>query len=268
MQLKLLLICFFGLAISACVKNDDYQIPDITAPVPEYTGSIISFAQLKAKTSSSIATYTDDEAVEGYVISSDEGRNITKKLYLQNADNTQGIVIALADEGIYTQFPLGSKVRVLLKDLSFQLNNAVITIGYDTYKSKKGYQSVGYMPKAIVEKHLFALGEKKTVAQLTTTLNSLEVSDADVGKLFSIKNVQFEARAVGKLFYVSNKKSGAGTNYKLIDSNGKSLLLRTSNSALFKDEKVPAGKVRVTGILSKFGKDYQLMISYYSDLQF
>ena len=256
MQLKFLLICFFGLAISACVKNNDYQIPDITAPVPEYTGSIISFAQLKAKTSSSIATYTDDD------------RNITKKLYLQNADNTQGIVIALADEGIYTQFPLGSKVRVLLKDLSFQLNNAVITIGYETYKSKKGYQSVGYMPKALVEKHLFALGEKKTVAQLTTTLNSLEVSDADVGKLLGIKNVQFEARAVGKSFYVSNKKSGAGTNYKLIDSNGKSLLLRTSNSALFKDEKVPAGKVRVTGILSKFGKDYQLMISYYSDLQF
>ena len=124
------------------------------------------------------------------------------------------------------------------------------------------------MPKALVEKHLFALGEKKTVAQLTTTLNSLEVSDADVGKLLGIKNVQFEARAVGKSFYVSNKKSGAGTNYKLIDSNGKSLLLRTSNSALFKDEKVPAGKVRVTGILSKFGKDYQLMISYYSDLQF
>ena len=75
MRLKLLLICSFGLAISACVKNDDYQIPDITAPVPEYTGSIISFAQLKAKTSSSIATYTDDEAVEGYVISSDEGHH-------------------------------------------------------------------------------------------------------------------------------------------------------------------------------------------------
>ena len=215
-----------------------------------------------------MATYTADEAIEGYVISSDEGGNFYKKIYIQNADKNQGLSVAIDKSGLYTEFPVGAKVQLRLKDLTTQLNNSAIEVGHGTYTAKSGRVSVGTMAEAIYKKHLFDTGERKTVAELAKVSNSIqEVStEAHVDQLITLKGVHFPTDAVGKTLYDKSNALGGATNYKLTDANGKTIIFRTSSYAKFKDEKVPAGEVEVTGVLTKFNKEYQFMISNYADL--
>ena len=258
-------------AITSCVKDDDYDIPDPNGkkPLPDYSGQVVSFANVLTKVTASVATYTADEAIEGYVISSDEGGNFYKKIYIQNADKNQGLSVAIDKSGLYTEFPVGAKIQLRLKDLTTQLNNSAIEVGYGTYTaSKSGRVSVGTMAEAIYKKHLFDTGERKTVAELAKVSNSIqEVStDAHVDQLITLKGVHFPTDAVGKTLYDKSNALGNATNYKLTDAKGKTIIFRTSSYAKFKDEKVPAGEVEVTGVLTKFNKDYQFMISNYADL--
>ena len=258
-------------AITSCVKDDDYDIPDPNGkkPLPDYSGQVVSFANVLTKVTASVATYTADEAIEGYVISSDEVGNFYKKIYIQNADKNQGLSVAIDKSGLYTEFPVGAKIQLRLKDLTTQLNNSAIEVGYGTYTApKSGRVSVGTMAEAIYKKHLFDTGERKTVAELAKVSNSIqEVStDAHVDQLITLKGVHFPTDAVGKTLYDKSNALGGATNYKLTDANGKTIIFRTSSYAKFKDEKVPAGEVEVTGVLTKFNKDYQFMISNYADL--
>ena len=257
-------------AITSCVKDDDYDIPDSNGkkPLPDYSGQVVSFANVLTKVTASVATYTADEAIEGYVISSDEGGNFYKKIYIQNADKNQGLSVAIDKSGLYTEFPVGAKVQLRLKDLTTQLNNSAIEVGHGTYTAKSGRVSVGTMAEAIYKKHLFDTGERKTVAELAKVSNSIqEVStEARVDQLITLKGVHFPTDAVGKTLYDKSNALGGATNYKLTDANGKTIIFRTSSYAKFKDEKVPAGEVEVTGVLTKFNKDYQFMISNYADL--
>ena len=258
-------------AITSCVKDDDYDIPDPNGkkPLPDYSGQVVSFANVLTKVTASVATYTADEAIEGYVISSDEGGNFYKKIYIQNADKNQGLSVAIDKSGLYTEFPVGAKIQLRLKDLTTPLTISAIEVGYGTYTApKSGRVSVGTMAEAIYKKHLFDTGERKTVAELAKVSNSIqEVStDAHVDQLITLKGVHFPTDAVGKTLYDKNNALGNATNYKLTDANGKTIIFRTSSYAKFKDEKVPAGEVEVTGVLTKFNKDYQFMISNYADL--
>ena len=261
---------FTAFAITSCVKDDDYDIPDPNGkkPLPDYSGQVVSFANVLTKVTASVATYTADEAIEGYVISSDEGGNFYKKIYIQNADKNQGLSVAIDKSGLYTEFPVGAKIQLRLKDLTTQLNNSAIEVGHGTYTAKSGRVSVGTMAEAIYKKHLFDTGERKTVAELAKVSNSIqEVStEAHVDQLITLKGVHFPTDAVGKTLYDKSNALGGATNYKLTDANGKTIIFRTSSYAKFKDEKVPACEVEVTGVLTKFNKDYQFMISNYADL--
>ena len=270
--LKNTAIAFISLCtVMSCVKDDDYELPDNKKVLPAFAGKVVSFSDVASRTTASIKTYSADEAIEGYVISSDEGGNFYKKIYIQNEDKTQALSVALDKSGIYTEFPIGAKVQLRLKGLTTQLNNAITEVGYEIYKNpKSGRESVGSMAEAIYKTHLYDMGgERKTLASLAKEVTSIETvkNDAHVGQLITLKGVHFPNEVVGKTMYDKNKDLGGATNYKLTDANGKTIDFRTSSYAKFKDEKVPAGTLDVTGVLSKFNTSWQFMVSNYADIK-
>ena len=265
-------IAFISLCtVMSCVKDDDYELPDNKKVLPAFAGKVVSFSDVASRTTASIKTYSADEAIEGYVISSDEGGNFYKKIYIQNEDKTQALSVALDKSGIYTEYPIGAKVQLRLKGLTTQLNNAITEVGYDIYKNpKSGRESVGSMAEAIYKTHLYDMGgERKTLASLAKEVTSIETvkNDAHVGQLITLKGVHFPNEVVGKTMYDKDKDLGGATNYKLTDANGKTIDFRTSSYAKFKDEKVPAGTLDVTGVLSKFNTSWQFMVSNYADIK-
>lgn len=270
--LKNTAIAFISLCtVMSCVKDDDYELPDNKKVLPAFTGKVVSFSDVASRTTTSIKNYSADEAIEGYVISSDEGGNFYKKIYIQNEDKTQALSVALDKSGIYTEYPIGAKVQLRLKGLTTQLNNAITEVGYKIYKNEKsGRESVGSMAEAIYKTHLYDMGgERKTLASLAKEVTSIETvkNDAHVGQLITLKGVHFPNEVVGKTMYDKNKDLGGATNYKLTDANGKTIDFRTSSYAKFKDEKVPSGTLDVTGVLSKFNTSWQFMVSNYADIK-
>ena len=270
--LKNTAIAFISLCtVMSCVKDDDYELPDNKKVLPAFAGKVVSFSDVASRTTTSIKNYSADEAIEGYVISSDEGGNFYKKIYIQNEDKTQALSVALDKSGIYTEYPIGAKVQLRLKGLTTQLNNAITEVGYKIYKNEKsGRESVGSMAEAIYKTHLYDMGgERKTLASLAKEVTSIETvkNDAHVGQLITLKGVHFPNEVVGKTMYDKNKDLGGATNYKLTDANGKTIDFRTSSYAKFKDEKVPSGTLDVTGVLSKFNTSWQFMVSNYADIK-
>ena len=112
-------------------------------------------------------------------------------------------------------------------------------------------------------------GERKPLASLAKEVTSIETvkNNEHVGQLITLKGVHFPNEVVGKTMYDKNKDLGGATNYKLTDANGKTIDFRTSSYAKFKDEKVPAGTLDVTGVLSKFNTSWQFMVSNYADIK-
>lgn len=270
--LKNTAIAFISLCtVMSCVKDDDYELPDNKKVLPAFAGKVVSFSDVASRTTPSIKPYSADEAIEGYVISSDEGGNFYKKIYIQNENKTQALSVALDKSGIYTEFPIGAKVQLRLKGLTTQHNNAITEVGYEIYKNpKSGRESVGSMAEAIYKTHLYDMGgERKTLASLAKEVTSIETvkNDAQVGQLITLKGVHFPNEVVGKTMYDKNKDLGGATNYKLTDANGKTIDFRTSSYAKFKDEKVPSGTLDVTGVLSKFNTSWQFMVSNYADIK-
>lgn len=270
--LKNTAIAFISLCtVMSCVKDDDYELPDNKKVLPAFAGKVVSFSDVASRTTPTIKTYSADEAIEGYVISSDEGGNFYKKIYIQNENKTQALSVTLDKSGIYTEYPIGAKVQLRLKGLTTQLNNAITEVGYKIYKNEKsGRESVGSMAEAIYKTHLYDMGgERKTLASLAKEVTSIETvkNDAHVGQLITLKGVHFPNEVVGKTMYDKDKDLGGATNYKLTDANGKTIDFRTSSFAKFKNEKVPAGTLDITGVLSKFNTSWQFMVSNYADIK-
>ena len=264
-------IAFISLCtVMSCVKDDDYELPDNKKVLPSFTGKVVNFTDVIGKAASSVTTYTADEAIEGYVISSDEGGNIFNKIYIQNEAKTHGFSVAVKKNGLYTEFPIGAKVQLRLKGLSTQFNNSTVEVGYKVFHSDKGYSSVGFITETIYKTHLYDMGgERKTISALTKDFTSIAeaATNANVNQLITLKNVRFSTKDIGKTFYDKDNVLGKATNYNLNDANGKHITFRTTEGAKFKDEKVPSGTLDITGVISKFNTSWQFMISNYADIK-
>ena len=77
---------FSAFAMISCVKDTDYTIPDIgelKKQTPAFDGSVVTFQQAKTTASATVTDYANNDAIEGYVVSSDEGGNFYKKIYIR-----------------------------------------------------------------------------------------------------------------------------------------------------------------------------------------
>ena len=258
-------------AITSCVKDDDYDIPnpEDEKTLPPFSGQVVSFDTAIGKAVTNVTTYGADEAIEGYVISSDEAGNFYQKIYIQNEDKTKGVTVAINKTGLYTDFPLGAKVQLRLKGLTSQVNNGGVDFGSGIFQANNGRTSVGRMSEAIAKNHLFDKGGvRKTLAELAkadTSINTLKV-EANINQLITLKGVHFKTEDVGKNMHQKANDTRQGTDYTLTDAQGNTIPFRTSRYAKFKDEKVPAGTLDVTGVLTKYGQNWQFMISNYADI--
>lgn len=258
-------------AITSCVKDDDYDIPNPEGEktLPPFSGQVVSFDTAIGKAVTNVTTYGADEAIEGYVISSDEAGNFYQKIYIQNEDKTKGVTVAINKTGLYTDFPLGAKVQLRLKGLTSQVNNGGVDFGSGIFQANNGRTSVGRMSEAIAKNHLFDKGGvRKTLTELAkadTSINTLKV-EANINQLITLKGVHFKTEDVGKSMHQKANDTRQGTDYTLTDAQGNTIPFRTSRYAKFKDEKVPAGTLDVTGVLTKYGQNWQFMISNYADI--
>lgn len=258
--LKYILMMMVCVSLTACM-DDDWSTPDLSqAPFGNNAlqeTNVITIAQLKSKFASVISNNSnqlieEDIQIKGYITGNDLGGNIYKQVALQDA--TGGVIVAVNQNGLSGYLAVGQEILVSLKGLYIGGYGKMAEIGAP-YNG-----SIGRMNKDIWASHFKIIGGINSAACQPVEFSPNFNKDNDAVKLVVFRGVSF-TDANGKNTFAT---SDATTNRKLKEY---SVIVRTSNYADFAGDVLPSGKVNLTGILTRFNNDWQLLIRTADDIQ-
>ncbi len=263
----LAILYFIGMTITSCVKDDDYNIPEVNAEEPNVNVNI-SIAAVKAmyrgfepiKVEAGPNSQTE-LYIEAYVVSSDESGNYYKQLIVQDkAENpTAGLSISTNATDLYTKYEPGRKIYFRVDGLYIGEFAGLPTIG------TQDDADVGRIE--IEDFNLRILRSLDTVALIPTVITVSQATTPEMlNTLVKFENVQFPEGLAGIEAY-ANRTNTFGVNRPIENCDGQTVLLRTSGFADFKNLTLPEGNGSITAILSVFNSDYQLFIRDTDDVQ-
>ncbi len=258
MKLKNILLSIGLLfAIVGCQRK--YDQPLLQEPKANGLQSNITIAELKKKYShakqNAPVLIESEYILRAIVCGNDESGNIYKTLYVQ--DKTGGIPIAVDQSSIFADYQVGQELFINLKGLSINVYGGVQQIGYVEKADPKKTRIAAELLKKITTLHEYP--DPAKVVPIRTTIAG--INDSMIGQVVELSDVAW--KEVGQIFAVKEETS----DRNLYDGSGQSLLVRNSGYSNFANDKIPDGIGTVIGILSKYNKNYQLLIRTKSDLR-
>lgn len=286
-----------GLGLTSCM-DDDWKAP--SGDTPAYGNNtlqeknVISIAKLKkdygiTKDMINDTVRIDDGIqIKGVVTGNDAEGNIYNEIALQ--DETGGILVCIAQGGLCGQIQVGQEILIDLGGLYIGAYRSQPQIGVPyTSTSASGAKSV--YPSRIARAEWqtrFKLIGKPDATKLVAKefdYESLKGNETELykyaGCLVKATGVGF-AKADGKTTYAP-KSEGASTGYGVMrafknmttgkDYTTNEFGVRTSCYSDFAAEKLPEGKLTVTGILTcyksqtKYKATAQILMRQQSDVQ-
>lgn len=243
-----------------------WEAPELEIPVYDGPAANKTIADIKAMHPSlgtgsqdSICRYDETFVVKAVVVSSDQGGNCYKYITVQ--DETGGIEIALDRTSLFNEYPVGQTVY---------LNCAGLIVGDYHNKYQIGWKydgSVGRIQQHFISRYI----SKDGLPDLKNPLiaNPIEITGANdltaenVNCLVKINGCKFDAADNGQPLADNDF-----TTDRNITVNGATVVVRTSNYALFRNTVIDASKEYcLYGILSVYNSDYQLTLRTKDDIQ-
>lgn len=269
---KYLLLSLLCIAFAGCM-NGDWDEPS-TTPSPWGNNSIeetnvITIAQLKDKYSSvfnassdQAVQVTEDLQIKGWVTGNDIAGNIYQQVSVQ--DETGAILIGISQGGLMGYLPLGQQILVNLKGLYVGAYRKQCQIGAP-YNG-----GIGRMDKFTWQEHFKAIGVADAgkldalVSDFSADMDMFE----NCAKLMTFRNVTIKD-ADGKAAFAPNVGSVALTaNCANREIEGHdNVVVRTSSYADFAAMPMPAGKVNITGIFTRYNNTWQILLRTDKDIE-
>ena len=286
-----------GLGLTSCM-DDDWKAP--SGDTPAYGNNtlqeknVISIDELKTKYGvtkdmiNDTVRIDDGIQIKGVVTGNDAEGNIYNEIALQ--DETGGILVCIAQGGLCGQMQVGQEILIDLGGLYIGAYRSQPQIGVPyTSTSTSGAKSTypSRIARAEWQTRFKLIGKpnaKKLVAK-EFDYESLKGNETELykyaGCLVKATGVGF-AKADGKTTYAP-KSEGASTGYGVMrafknmttgkDYTTNEFGVRTSCYSDFAAEKLPEGKLTVTGILTcyksqkKYNATAQILMRQQSDVQ-
>ena len=286
-----------GLGLTSCM-DDDWKAP--SGDTPAYGNNtlqekkVISIDELKTKYGitkdmiNDTVRIDDGIQIKGVVTGNDAEGNIYNEIALQ--DSTGGILVCIAQGGLCGQIQVGQEILIDLGGLYIGAYRSQPQIGVPyTSTSASGAKSTypSRIARAEWQTRFKLIGKpdaKKLVAK-EFDYESLKGNETELykyaGCLVKATGVGF-AKADGKTTYAP-KSEGASTGYGVMrafknmttgkDYTTNEFGVRTSCYSDFAAEKLPEGKLTVTGILTcyksqkKYNATAQILMRQQSDVQ-
>lgn len=248
----------------SCVTGDEFDEPKVTCTdtinVSKTVQEIFNIA------TTTVTKYLDDDYIEAYVTSSDQGGNFFKTFSMQTLDGSLGLSVPIDQTDLYTIYNPGRKVYIKLKNSFIEIDNDALEIG-DLFIGNFLNESVGRIANPAFEEVVLKSCEVIDENSLVNSITINDVSDIYLNTLVEFTDVQFTEEALGSNYYDSNKDDFGATNYLIEDSKGANLIFRTSSFANFAHTEVPNGNGSIRGVLTKFNGEYQLLARTINDIQ-
>ena len=264
--LKYIFCITLGASLTTGCVNNEYTVPESGIVTYDLTANKTVAAVVAASTAMP-TQYVADDIIEGYVTSNDENGNFFNTITLQTipTDGSAPIGFSIAAElkAFQNGFTPGRKVFIKLKGLYTAYVDGSLKIG-SLFEMTNIGRIAGYNWK----KHIFlssmVIDENSFVRTVTL---SQAATNTNINTLVEIDNVQFTDGSMTRTFYDIDS-GGLATNHNITDvSGGPSHFLRVSKFALFSSGKVPSGRGKIRGIMSKYGSDFQFLIRSENDVK-
>ncbi len=267
-KMKSLLAAMLAIAFTGCMDHHDDPSGYVygNSSVGESNTTI---ADLKARysniiSSNSVEEIQDSLVISGVIVGDDESGNIYKTLYVR--DSTGTLVVGINATGLYAFLPVGQKVAIDCQGLYMG--------GYGTMAELGGlYQgSIGRMSEYLWKDHVKLIGEPNlSYPELTPEdvdeawLQAADQADAPFFVRFS--NVTFgEADGLTQYAPEDLADGGNGVN-RTLEVGSTDLYFRTSTYANFATEYMKMGEVDVTGLLTQYSGEWQMIVRTVRDIQ-
>lgn len=258
---KYLLLISCWLVIDACVKNRNFDAPEVNCIDEDV--EVISIAELKNMYANETMQIQQDVIVEGYINSSDVAGNVFNVLHFQDKpiQPTVGMQIELELRDSHLFFSVGQHIYIKLKGLYLGKSGDVFKIG--GVFTSFGNRSVGRLPKSVVFEHIV------TSCQTNIGIEPLpiawsQMNDSLINTLVSINNVEFSEENLGEPYAIRQEE----TKRLLIDCDDNELVVLNSGYADFQSQPLPSKAGTITGILGKDKDEFHLIIRNLNDVDF
>ena len=285
-KIKFIALAFLALTLGSCMGNS-YADPDLTDKVPAAPygnnslreKNVISIADLKTQFATVIANSSyklieKDMMIKAVVTGNDVSGNIYNQVSVQDASGA--IIIAINGSGLSGYLPVGQEILVNLKGLYIGSYKKLPQIGGVNTKISDGTLSMGKIERAVWNEHFKILNPGEADASTVepeefdkTKLTDKAYMEANVGKLMTLKKVKF-ASANGTNVWAPKDTN---TSLELIDAetgkriSSSNLVVRNSGYSKFANEVVPQGVFDITGIFTRFGDTWQIVLRNTDDLK-
>lgn len=295
-KIKFIALAFLALTLGSCM-GDGYADPDLTEKVPAAPygnnslreKNVISIADLKTQFATIINSdngykqIEKDMMIKAVVTGNDVSGNIYNQVSVQDASGA--IIIAINGSGLSGYLPVGQEILVNLKGLYIGSYKKLPQIGGVNTKLSDGSLGMGKIERAIWNEHFKILNPGEADASTVvpeefdrTKLNNLTKEEkaafaaymeANVCKLMTLKKVKF-ASANGTNVWAPDDTN---TSLELIDAetgtriNKNNLVVRNSGYSKFANEVIPQGVFDITGIFTRFGNTWQIVLRNTDDLK-
>lgn len=260
---KILLGVTAVLFLISCVKTDDYELPEFEVSEVSFDGNLTTIAAVKGHfdfESEDIYTFQNTGvAMEGYVVSSDEGGNFYKKLVLQDrpSNPTSGIQVLVDDASLFNTYDFGRKIYVKLDGLSLGYNNGSLQLGIQN----RG--NVVAIPNPLIDEHLVKTSETAAIEPLR-----LDIRDFNEGfknLYIELENVQFNLNLFRDdrplTFAAETTDEFDGVRQLESCETGATAMLSTSTFADFRSLLLPQPSGGLSGVLTRdFYDDFFIIV--------
>lgn len=285
-SIGLTLLFALGLGVSSCQDDFDGKTPVISEPKAEHQANmtILEFKQAYwPKTEDGTAydatvtdfareignhpTNTEEHIyVSGRVISSDQAGNVFKSLVIQDA--TAALAFSINQYDLYLNFPIGQEVVVDLTGLYAGMYRGLFQIGMPS--ESNGKTSCSFLPDELFKIHAEKNGlPDASLTQVLTleSIGSLGASPEDLmlhqSQMIRFNDVKFEL--AGQAQFAAYKET---QDRNLLDTNGNTLVVRTSGYSNFWQNTLPAENFDIEGIMGYYASgsraSWQMILNDYA----
>ncbi|WP_339888736.1 DUF5689 domain-containing protein [uncultured Flavobacterium sp.] len=257
---NLLLISLLAI-FTGCVNSDEYNTPDLSSECVNLTATK-TVAEITNAATSTATKYENDDIIEAYVTSSDEGGNFYKSISFQSVDGTKGFSMPVDTYNLFNQYEPGRLVYIKMKDRYVATSQSSTIIG-NLYNGNVGRIS-GVEYNDVLKRGCTKVNENDIIKNLTV---SNAKNNQYLNMLIEFNNVQFTDASLGKTFFDTTLNSfGGATNHLITDEFGQTIIVRVSEFANFASNSIPSGSGKIRGVLTKYNNDYQFMVRTINDV--
>lgn len=227
-----------------------------------------SIRDIKARyTGGNPVLISDDIILEGVVSCDDRSGNFYQQISLQDA--TGGILLRLAGNNLFNNFPVGRQVFVRCKGLYLGQYNGTIQLGGGIDSAYISQGGVTLLANNLQDRHLVrgALNQPLTPVVVTPSQLTTNLQDRYVNTLIKLVGYEFSPGDTSKT-YADADQSGNRIVQGCGNPSQNRITLRSSNFANFATLQLPKGNGEITGVYSFFGSTKQLTIRDTSDVKF